>query len=212
MSFQQLDLFGNPILPQLAKTTSKKAVAMLIDADVQTTEKKEEEVIVIVEKKQIEIVEDIVAAKSKRGRPRKLKIENLKFKQTGKRGRKSYAETYADTNLTTIPDDEKLKEKLYYAISEVAGWFNLSTSQLRFWENEFDILQPRKNRKGDRLFRPEDIHNLKTIYYLLRTKKLSIESAKDYLKANKHKTELQVQLQSSLQNFKAFLLELKANL
>lgn len=201
MSFQQLDLFGNPIEPQPPKASVKKLVAKPV-----------EEPIKIVEEKPLLTIPNIVAAKSKRGRPRKIIDENEKPKIAGKRGRKSYAETYSDVDLTSIPDDEALNKKLYYSISEVATWFNLTISQLRFWENEFDILQPRKNRKGDRLFRPEDINNLKTIYYLLRTKKLSIESAKDYLKTNKNTTEIQVQLQASLQNFKAFLLELKANL
>ncbi|HEX3024927.1 MAG TPA: MerR family transcriptional regulator, partial [Chitinophagaceae bacterium] len=97
-------------------------------------------------------------------------------------------------------------------ISEVAGWFNVTVSQIRFWENEFDILEPRKNRKGDRLFRVEDIKNLQLIYYLLRNRKFSIEGAKEYIKANKNKAELHLQLAESLTKFKLFLLELKANL
>lgn len=202
MSFQQLDLFGNPIEPQASKVNSKKLVTKLVIEPVEQP--------IIEETKETE--PEINLVKNKRGRPKKVTTTLQKPKLAGKRGRKSYAETYADIDLTDIPSEEKLKEKLYYAISEVAGWFNLTASQLRFWEREFDILQPRKNRKGDRLFRPEDIANLKTIYYLLRVKKLSIESAKDYLKANKHTTELQVQLQASLQNLKTFLLEIKANL
>ena len=201
MSFQQLDLFGNPIEPQQPKASAKKLAMIPVV-----------EPIKIVEEKVVANTPIVTGIKSKRGRPRKIISANEKTKTAGKRGRKSYAETYADVDLTSIPDNEALQKKMYYSISEVAGWFNLTASQLRFWENEFDILEPRKNRKGDRLFRPEDINNLKIIYYLLRTKKLSIESAKDYLKANKNKTELQVQLQASLQNFKAFLLELKANL
>ena len=83
---------------------------------------------------------------------------------------------------------------------------------MRFWESEFDILQPRKNRKGDRLFKKEDIKNLELIYYLLRNKKYSIEGAKDYLKNNKNSFALHQQLTATLNNCKAFLLELKANL
>jgi DNA-binding transcriptional MerR regulator len=88
----------------------------------------------------------------------------------------------------------------------------VNPSQIRFWENEFDILQPRKNRKGDRLFRVEDIKNLQLIYYLLRNRKFSIEGAKDYLKANKNKVKLNFKLVESLTKFRSFLLELKANL
>lgn len=129
-----------------------------------------------------------------------------------KRGRKSYKEVYTAIELINVPDDEILNQKLYYSISEVAGWFNVATSQIRFWENEFDILQPRKNRKGDRLFRVEDIKNLQLIYYLLRNRKFSIEGAKEFLKANKHKAELHLQIIESLTKFRSFLIDLKANL
>jgi len=129
-----------------------------------------------------------------------------------KRGRKSLKELEADSAMVQVPDDELLFKKQYYPISEVAKWFNVNTSLLRFWENEFDILKPRKNRKGDRLFRPEDVKNLQLIYQLLRQQKFSIEGAKDYLKTNKSKAEMQWQLVNTLQQFKGFLLEVKAGL
>jgi len=128
------------------------------------------------------------------------------------RGRRSYKEIDATADLIDIPDDETLSQKLYYSIGEVAAWFKVNTSQIRFWENEFDILKPRKNRKGDRLFRVEDIKNLQVIYYLLRNRKFSIEGAREYLKANKHKTNVDIQLVQSLTLFRSFLLELKASL
>ncbi len=131
---------------------------------------------------------------------------------SNKRGRKSYKENYTNIDDMNVPDDETLHQKLYYSISEVAAWFNVATSQIRFWENEFDILQPRKNRKGDRLFRVEDIKNLQLIYYLLRNRKFSLEGAKEYLKGNKHKAELHLQLVESLTKFRSFLVELKTNL
>ena len=71
-------------------------------------------------------------------------------------------------NQFNLPPDEELDSKLYYPISEVANMFNVNISLLRFWEKEFSILKPRKNKKGDRLFRPEDIRNLKLIYFLLK--------------------------------------------
>jgi DNA-binding transcriptional MerR regulator len=83
---------------------------------------------------------------------------------------------------------------------------------LRYWENEFDILQPRKTRKGDRLFRVEDIKNLELIYFLLRQRKFSIEGAKSYLKNNKGKIDTETQLVKALTDFKGFLLELKSSL
>jgi DNA-binding transcriptional MerR regulator len=141
------------------------------------------------------------------------KEEDLNSTATGnKRGRKSYKEMYTNVDLINIPAEELLQQKLYYSISEVAGWFNVTTSQIRFWENEFDILQPRKNRKGDRLFRVEDIKNLQLIYYLVRNRKFSLEGAKEYIKANKDKAQVQHQLVETLTKFRSFLLELKANL
>ncbi len=129
-----------------------------------------------------------------------------------KRGRKSYKEIDAELVYVEVPDEAILFQKQYYSISEVAGWFHVNTSLLRFWETEFDILKPRKNRKGDRLFRPEDVKNLCLIYYLLRQRKFSIEGAKCYLKENKNKAGQNMELMQSLLKLKSFLLELKANL
>lgn len=128
----------------------------------------------------------------------------------GKRGRKSYKEMEAEAENVELPDDEILFQKQYYTISEVAEWFKVNTSLLRYWENEFDILKPRKTRKGDRLFRPEDVKNLHLIYYLLRQRKFSIEGAKQYLKENKNKADAQMVLVQSLTKFRSFLLEWKA--
>ncbi|MDB5190645.1 MAG: transcriptional regulator [Segetibacter sp.] len=129
-----------------------------------------------------------------------------------KRGRKSFKEIDAEVDLIEVPDEEALFQKQYYSISTVAKWFRVNTSLLRFWENEFDVLKPRKNRKGDRLFRPEDVKNLQLIYHLLRQRKYTIEGAKEYLKTHKKKADLQMQLTNTLQKFKGFLLELRANL
>lgn len=129
-----------------------------------------------------------------------------------RKGRKSFKELSGDADFINIPEDEVLFTKQYYAISEVAGWFNVNTSVLRFWENEFDILKPRKNRKGDRMFRPEDVKNLQLIYELLRQRKYSIEGAREFIKTNKGKADTQMQLTQTLNKFKSFLLELKANL
>ncbi len=129
-----------------------------------------------------------------------------------KRGRRSYKAVEISSDLVNIPDDETLQKKLYYGIGEVAEWFGVNTSQIRFWENEFDVLQPRKTKKGDRLFRVEDIKNLQLIHHLLRNRKFSLEGAKDYLKANKQHADLHFELTQSLTKFRSFLLELKASL
>lgn len=133
-------------------------------------------------------------------------------KPKSKRGRKSYKEIDAELDLVEVPDDEVLNQKMYYSITEVARWFRVNASLLRYWENEFDILKPRKNRKGDRLFRPEDVKNLQVIYYLLRNRKFSLEGAKKYLRNHRQQADVNVQLAQSLTKFRSFLLELKANL
>lgn len=128
-----------------------------------------------------------------------------------KRGRKSLKQSAAEADLIDIPDDETLFLKQYYTMGEVAGMFRVNQSLLRFWEAEFSILQPRKNKKGDRHFRPVDIKNLHLIYHLLRQRKYTIEGAKDFLKKNK-KVEERFEAIQRLQQVKGFLLEWKAQL
>jgi DNA-binding transcriptional MerR regulator len=127
------------------------------------------------------------------------------------RGRKSLKQSSAEADLIDIPDDETLFLKQYYTMSEVAGMFRVNQSLLRFWETEFSILQPRKNKKGDRHFRPVDIKNLHLIYHLLRQRKYTIEGAKDFLKKNK-KAEERFEAIKRLQQVRDFLLEWKAQL
>jgi DNA-binding transcriptional MerR regulator len=127
------------------------------------------------------------------------------------RGRISLKEADSGADLIDIPDDEILFTKLYYPIGTVAEMFKVNQSLIRFWENEFDILKPRKNGKGDRLFRPEDVKNLKLIYNLLRERKYTMEGAKDFLK-NSKKADEKFAMIESLKKIKGFLLELKANL
>lgn len=135
----------------------------------------------------------------------------------GKRGRRSLKEIAITADLINIPPDDILFQKQYYSIGEVAGMFRENQSLIRYWETEFDILQPRKNRKGDRFFRPIDIKNLVLIYDLLRRRKFTIEGAKDYLKKNNAenpagKAEEKFAMIQSLEKIKGFLLELKASL
>lgn len=108
-----------------------------------------------------------------------------------------------------IPTDEILFSKQYYPISEVASMFGVNISLLRYWEKEFDIIKPRKNRKGDRLFRPADIKNLKIIYHLLKEKKYTIKGAKDFLKKGNKVTE-KFEAVEVLKNIRSMLLELKS--
>ena len=128
-----------------------------------------------------------------------------------KRGRKSLKEMGMDADLIEIPEDEILFKKQYYSIGDVAAMFKENTSLIRYWENEFSILKPKKNKKGDRFFRPEDVKNLKMIYHLLRERKYTIDGAKEFLKNNKAAGEKHEMIES-LQKIKLFLLELKSNL
>lgn len=116
-----------------------------------------------------------------------------------------------DYNTISIPEDDILFSKQYYPISEVAKMLNVNISLLRFWEKEFDIVKPRKNRKGDRLFRPEDVKNLKLIYFLLKEKKYTIEGANSFIKKDKLAAE-KYQAIESLKKLKQMLLEFKAGL
>jgi DNA-binding transcriptional MerR regulator len=127
------------------------------------------------------------------------------------RGRRSLKDIDADIDLVEVPEDEILFQKQYYSIGEVAGMFKVNTSLIRFWENEFDILEPRKNRKGDRFFKPVDIKNLEMIHDLLRRRKFTIEGARDFLKKNKQARE-KYEMVQSLQKIRSFLVELKASL
>ncbi len=144
-------------------------------------------------------------------RPAKAKAAAKPKATPSKRGRKSLKQVTAEADLIQIPEDEVLFSKQYYTMGEVAEMFRVNQSLLRFWETEFDILQPRKNKKGDRYFRPVDIKNLHLIYHLLRQKKYTIEGAKEVLKTSK-KAEERFAVIQRLQQIKSFLLEWKAQL
>ncbi len=127
------------------------------------------------------------------------------------RGRMKLSDMNAEAELIQVPDDSVLFEKSYYSIGAVSEMFKVNQSLIRFWENEFSILKPRKNAKGDRFFRPEDVKNLKLIYHLLRERKYTMEGAKEFLKKNKS-ADKKFEMIESLKNLKSFLFELKANL
>ncbi len=141
----------------------------------------------------------------------KISLSPTKEKPVSTRGRRSLKEVGLAADLIQVPEDDILFKKQYYSIGEVAAMFRENQSLIRYWETEFDILEPKKNRKGDRFFRPVDIKNLVLIYDLLRRRKFTIEGAKEYLK-NTGKTDEKFAMIQSLEKIKGFLLELKANL
>jgi DNA-binding transcriptional MerR regulator len=106
----------------------------------------------------------------------------------------------------------QLPEKLYYTIGEVAKAFKVNASLIRFWEKEFDVIQPKKNTKGTRRFTPSDIKNLELIYHLVKERGFTLEGAKTHLKEGKKETLENFEIIRKLEGVKAQLLEIKANL
>jgi DNA-binding transcriptional MerR regulator len=111
-----------------------------------------------------------------------------------------------------VPYKKPKIEKVFYSIGEVAELFHVNTSNIRFWENEFDILKPHKNAKGNRMFTNEDIENLKLIYYLLKDRGMTIKGAQKKLKDNKADTIQNFEVVSKLQEIKQMLIEIKNEL
>ena len=106
----------------------------------------------------------------------------------------------------------ELPEKRYYGIGEVAKAFGVNTSLIRFWEKEFDVLQPKKNAKGNRKFTPQDIKNLQLIYHLVKERGFTLEGAKTHLKEEKQKVLSNFEVIQKLQMVRAELLKIKDQL
>ena len=111
-----------------------------------------------------------------------------------------------------MPYKDKPIEKLYYSIGEVADMFEVNVSLLRFWEKEFDILKPKKNKKGNRMFPPKDLDNLKIMYHLVKERGYTLEGAKKKLKENKEDTINNIEIVNRLKDIRQFLAELKEEL
>lgn len=105
-----------------------------------------------------------------------------------------------------------LPDKRYYSIGEIAKAFSVNTSLIRFWEKEFDILKPKKNAKGNRMFTPEDLKNLKIIFHLVKERGFTLEGAKDYLKDAQKKPLDALEIIGKLKDIKNELLKLKNEL
>ena len=103
-----------------------------------------------------------------------------------------------------------LQEKRYYSIGEVASRFNVNPSLIRFWEQEFKLLNPKKNSRGNRKFTNTDIENINKIYFLLKEKGYTIQGAKDYIR--NEKTSKKLDIVSKLKQIKDKLLEIRDQL
>lgn len=108
-----------------------------------------------------------------------------------------------------MPYKEKRVEKLYYSIGEVAEMFNVNTSLIRYWEKEFDIIKPKKNKKGNRFFTIDDIEHFHIIYYLVKELGLTLKGAQKKLKENKESTMNNFEVVKSLKEIKSMLLEIR---
>jgi len=107
---------------------------------------------------------------------------------------------------------EKEIEKLYYSIGEVAEMFNVAPSLIRFWESEFDLIAPKKNRKGNRQFTKEDIDNVRTIYHLVKEKGFTLQGAKEMLKNDTQAVRDKMELLDSLRRVRQFLADVRDKL
>jgi len=103
-------------------------------------------------------------------------------------------------------------EKLYYSIGEIAVAFDVNASLIRFWDKEFDILKPKKNAKGNRMFTKEDVKNLQLIYHLVKERGFTLDGAKTYLKDNQKKTLENFEIIHKLETIKVELLKIKNQL
>ena len=113
-----------------------------------------------------------------------------------------------DQNARLLKLEKKI-EKLYYSIGEVAKMFDVNTSLIRFWEKEFDIIKPKKNKKGNHLFTKQDIENFYLIFYLVKERGMTLKGVKKKLKDNKEDTINNFEVINSLQKIKKMLLEIK---
>ena len=103
----------------------------------------------------------------------------------------------------------KQMQRLYYSISEVAKMFDVNESTLRFWEKEFDIIQPRKTKNGTRFYKQEDIDNVRVVYHLVKEQGLTLAGARQKLKDNREGAIRQAELVNRLQQIKEELIGLR---
>ena len=108
-----------------------------------------------------------------------------------------------------MPYKEKKVEKLYYSIGEVAGMLEVPVSTVRFWENEFDILKPMKNKKCNRLFTQDDLKNLRIIHHLVKEEGMTLSGAKKKVTEKWDETDNKFEINESLQKIKSILLDIR---
>jgi DNA-binding transcriptional MerR regulator len=103
-------------------------------------------------------------------------------------------------------------ERIYYSIGEVAKMFNVNASLIRFWEKEFDVIKPHKNKKGSRFFTPQDVDNFHLIYHLVKERGYTLQGAREKLKDNPEDVQRNFEIIKSLDKLRDFLISLKKEL
>lgn len=111
-----------------------------------------------------------------------------------------------------MPFKDKEIEKQYYSIGEVAAMFEVAPSLIRFWETEFEVLKPKKSKKGNRLFTPKDIENLRIVYHLVKERGFTIQGAREVLKNQGVQIKDKVEVIQSLEKVREFLVGIKNQL
>ncbi|MBR4963840.1 MAG: MerR family transcriptional regulator [Alistipes sp.] len=102
--------------------------------------------------------------------------------------------------------------KLLYSMGEVTEMFDVNASLIRYWESKFDCIKPHKNKKGNRMFTPSDLENLKLIYHLVKEKGMTLEGANMAMKRRGKSVKRDVSILERLQNIKAMLIEVRESL
>ena len=104
-------------------------------------------------------------------------------------------------------------KKLYYSMGEVAEMFDVTPALIRHWEAQFDCIKPHRNKKGNRLFTPEDVERLKQIYHLVKERGMTLKGANKVLKrAKSDEVAQEMELLERLQKIRAALVEVREEL
>ena len=103
-------------------------------------------------------------------------------------------------------------QKIYYSISEIAEILNVNNSLIRFWEKQFDIIKPKKNSRGNRIFTKNDLDNLLLIHHLLKEKKYTIQGAKKKIRENKTGVKRNFEIIVNLKKIRSQLVEIRTGL
>ena len=102
--------------------------------------------------------------------------------------------------------------KLLYSMGEVTEMFDVNASLIRYWESKFDCIKPHKNKKGNRMFTPSDVENIKLIYHLVKEKGMTLEGANMAMKRRGKSVQRDVSILERLQHIRAMLMEVKESL